>query len=631
MESSPVGCYFLDELQSMTGITKDRAKDFAGATFAFLAEWVLFLLLALAATRPLSQSWTTAIPQGTESSATVPMFNLWTLGWNVSRVEAGFRDYWDAPIFYPSKRAFAFSEPQPLMMLFAPILWCGGSLAAAYNIYLWLGLSLTGVVTSRFARAYTGSAFIAWTTGAMMVMLPFVHWQLGVIQLTPLFGIVATIYALARFGEVPTIARSLVLGLSFAITYYLCNYYGLFLSLLLILSGFWLLGRNLWNWRTWPKLLPGAALCLLLIGPMIYLQKQALDDPAWNRDLDYIKRQSAKWGDFTATPWPQVLPIPEFVDENRSGWTLSPGYLKMGLAVLGVIWGLCLPRLRRLTLFLTMFTALGVVLAMGPRFEIFGTVPYETIREHYPGFSKARNVFRFVLFAQIGIVLLAGLGLDGLGRRLGLQVFTRMMFVFVFILRKGQLSRSLSEQWKSLDEPADSSAERNSNRWQIAVVGLGFLAVIEVWPDPQTLYTVPDYNQERRWLTWIEENTEPLAPLACVPFPDGSNAKAYFGTTVWMYYALEHQRPILNGYSGFFPPRFLDLKSSMAEFPDERSFQLLIESGAEYLVVFRGSIDRNQIEQHPVASEKLQWKFSDDRAEIDIYEILPSARTKKPE
>ncbi len=138
------------DLYSMMKISKDRAKRISVSATGLLAEGTVFFLLAIAATRPLLDSWKVAIPQGTEPVASVPVFNLWTLGWNINRAEVGFRDYWDAPIFSPAKDAFAFSEPQPLMILFAPVIWCGGSLAMAYNLYLWLGLGAHGACHESF-------------------------------------------------------------------------------------------------------------------------------------------------------------------------------------------------------------------------------------------------------------------------------------------------------------------------------------------------------------------------------------------------------------------------------------------------------------------------------------------------
>ena len=54
---------------------------------------------------------------GSSQVATVPLFNLWTIWWNADRLRHGLKDYWDAPIFYPERDTFAFSEPQPTTMI----------------------------------------------------------------------------------------------------------------------------------------------------------------------------------------------------------------------------------------------------------------------------------------------------------------------------------------------------------------------------------------------------------------------------------------------------------------------------------------------------------------------------------
>jgi len=63
---------------------------------------LLFGALAVVWTWPLALHATTHLPLGTESSATVPLFNLWTLRWNADRLAHGYAGYWDAPIFFPN-------------------------------------------------------------------------------------------------------------------------------------------------------------------------------------------------------------------------------------------------------------------------------------------------------------------------------------------------------------------------------------------------------------------------------------------------------------------------------------------------------------------------------------------------
>jgi hypothetical protein len=46
---------------------------------------------------------------------------------------------------------------------------------------------------------------------------------------------------------------------------------------------------------------------------------------------------------------------------------------------------------------------------------------------------------------------------------------------------------------------------------------------------------------------------------------------------------------LVNGYSGFFPPTFMELAERTASFPDEASIQYLKQRGVE-LVVIHGSL-----------------------------------------
>lgn len=72
----------------------------------------LFTVMATAVTWPTIRFLNSAIPLGSESVPTVPLFNLWTMSWNVNRLLHGYQGYWNASIFYPVSGTFAFSDPQ---------------------------------------------------------------------------------------------------------------------------------------------------------------------------------------------------------------------------------------------------------------------------------------------------------------------------------------------------------------------------------------------------------------------------------------------------------------------------------------------------------------------------------------
>ena len=96
---------------------------------------ILLLIYPLMLTWPLATRALTDIPLGSEGAVTVPLFNLWTLGWNIKQIFTGFQGYWDAPIFWPALGAFAYSDTQLLAgWLAAP--WWRLSPALAYNFVL---------------------------------------------------------------------------------------------------------------------------------------------------------------------------------------------------------------------------------------------------------------------------------------------------------------------------------------------------------------------------------------------------------------------------------------------------------------------------------------------------------------
>lgn len=106
----------------------------------WLGLGLLFVLGAVVVTWPLATQVTSGIPLGTEAVATVPLFNLWTLAWNVESLGRGYEGYWRAPIFHPAPDTLALSEPQPLAGLIAAEpgvrngLFLGLALATAYAL-----------------------------------------------------------------------------------------------------------------------------------------------------------------------------------------------------------------------------------------------------------------------------------------------------------------------------------------------------------------------------------------------------------------------------------------------------------------------------------------------------------------
>lgn len=580
------------------------------------AEFLLFLAAAGYSVWPLPAEFSTTLPLGTETVATVPLFNLWTLAWNADRLEHGFSGYWNAPIFYPTQGTFAFSEPQPVSLAVAPVVWLSETPIAAYNTYLVLSLALNGWMATRLIRQVTGNSWAGLTGGMAIVMLPFIHWQLGVLQLIPVWGVLWALGAMRRFSLEPGITCGLSWGAALATTYLSCAYHGLFLIVVLIGSAWWWLGKKLFYWRAPLQIIPGVVLCLVLVAPVLRQQRAVMREFSFTRPADMITSLSAELGDYTSTPWPQLLPIRDFASpERRLYWLLGPGYIKMLLAVAGIIVGLADRRLRRWTLFGVTFATVAVLLSLGLRLKIGTWVPYQFLIDWFPGMAQARNVFRFGLFAQIMVALLAAQGLEVLAP---------------------ERWQSVRDWWRrrctrATAETGDTGAPARENppfAWGWRTVGIlatilvGGAAAFEIRPARQNLLTLPSLEENQGWIDWLNKNTEPADVIACVPFPNGYSVEDYQDTAYWMYWALFHRRPMVNGYSGFFPDKYLALKDKMVRFPDEASVRDLWVLGTRYVVLHRRNIDRRPWRRLVVKyATRLRRVYWDPSVEIGIFEL----------
>ena len=141
-----------------------------------------------------------ALPIGNEPVATVPRFNLWTMEWNARGFGVLRSAYWDAPIFSPTRGTFAFSDPQPLTgAVYHLLVGLGLTATAAYALVLLGALTLNGVAAGQMLTDVGVALVPASLGGALMIALPFVANELGVLQLVMLWPMLFGLGALHRY------------------------------------------------------------------------------------------------------------------------------------------------------------------------------------------------------------------------------------------------------------------------------------------------------------------------------------------------------------------------------------------------------------------------------------------------
>ena len=524
-----------------------------------------------------------SVPLVSTDVATVPLFNAWTIGWNADRALHGFSGYWDAPIFYPADDAFAFSEPQPATLLVAPICWITGSAVAGYKAWLFLSLGLNGFFTALLLRRIGHGLFLQIVGGTAMSLLPIIHQRIDVLQLVPVWGIIWFWSSLFELDKTPNRRTAAELGIAFAMCFALCVHQAMFLSATLPLAVFVFIrrlsDRHFLTASTQTMCL--AAMLVLSIVVPIYAAAAA---NAFSRKEQTVSHQSATPEQLLATPSNSLIHFTQFESPERRRF--NAGWFRVIFAILGAIAAVVWGERRRWAAFLLITAFSATLLSLGLNLELFGWKPWQTISEYLPGFGQVRNVFRFVWLIQMSIVLLA---IEGLAA--------------VLAICQQRCS-------KLLLKPALA----------IFVAIPGVILAAEVWPETAVRGGVPDVARNNGWTQFIRENRSPGRPIVCLPFASGNSIGDFDVTTRWMLYGLKHGAPMLNGYSGFFPKSYFELRNFVnAEFPSPEVFERFAELDVEYVVV-----SRNYCEPEILLTEsagRLNPVYSDETAAVDIYQL----------
>ncbi|MEM8960027.1 MAG: hypothetical protein AAGD38_00990 [Acidobacteriota bacterium] len=536
------------------------------------------VVAALAITWPLAQQLDEGIPLGTEPVVTVPIFNLWSLAWNVDRLPHLYDGYWHAPIFHPTTHAFALSEPQPLTGLLASLLTAIGlSILAAYNVILIVALALNALLAIVVARSAGTGWFAALVGGGIILLLPFVHQELGVLQLVSLAGVLWLTRAIIVFAREPGWQTGLELSVAMLVAYAISAQTAIFAVLVLAPVALWLWRKQLSRRHTYAWLGAAVVVFIVVAAPILLAQSAASED--FVRSIETVRKQSAQPSHYLSSAWPQTIPfLGVETAERPSTRAFWPGTLKVLLAlIVGLGFGLRNRRFRPAAIALGIALIGSWLLSLGANASLGGISPASVLRT-LPGLEQLRSYFRFALFVQLAVA--------------GCVVLAVEMSM---------------RAWRI-----------ESRRLWAGVLVLALLAVFELRPTMGTIQPLPPLDLDLPWLTYIETSTDADAVLAFVPFPPGRTARDYVGTAQWMYWQMRHWRPMVNGYSGFFPSDFRALKKRMESFPSSDSLDALAEAGVTHIIVHRAFVSPDRMSE---LTGRLDNVFADDPHALDIYTL----------
>jgi hypothetical protein len=515
------------------------------------AASAVLVLAAVVFTWPLAVNLTRSIPAG-GGPPTVALFGLFTMEWTGQALGEG-RSYWDAPIFHPHRGTFAWSETQPLTSLVVSILSRATGAVAAYNLVLWVYLAAFGLAGYALARQLTTDRTAAlwsslWLTGGAYSIQ-----QLGVLHLLTGAFPVACLALLLSLAKDFQRRVAWAAGLAYLLTFLTCAQLGLFLTLLLPFALVPAVAGRRGRWARTAVCLGPLAAGLLLASPWLLRQRAYLEEMGFERSLINVR------GAFL--PADLVLPAKgHWLAGRILGWSDAPDAYPWDLglvplacigtaAALGGLRQRSLePAERRQARALLLLSATAVLLGFGPNLAIpFGEekiVPYGWLHAVVPGLSGVRTPSRFGLFAIAGLAALSAAALAFLRQRMATRGSRRALTAAAFVLLAAEM-------------------------WAVPIA----LA------DPGK-----GVDDHREALRWLEEHGQGQ-PVVDLPMSAGDSEADLEREARAMLRALRHRCPIVNGYSGYFPEPFRQLRWALREDAAGRGRRFLEALGVRYALV----------------------------------------------
>ena len=507
------------------------------------AAALMYTLAACAFTWPLVLHPRTLL--GAMDPAGDASLSLWTLGWDLHTLST--HPAWlltgrvfNAGIFAPAPLTLAYSDH---LLLQAVGLWplhaATHDLVLCYNVLLIGSLVAAALAMYVLARSITGSDVAAAVAGLIFGFAPFHFTHLGHIQLQALYFLPLTFLFLHRLFAAERRSDTIALGVVVGLQTVSSIYYGVIGAIGLACATIVLLiatGRTT-DWRLLRRGAAAAVVALLVAAPWSIPYLRVAHEAGGGRTLYEASSGSARLTSYLQAP-------PTNLAYGRTGWlrpgaraampfkdgpeqALFPGFVTLLLAVAGA---LAAPReLKRIAVIYSALAIVGVVLSLGPdRVRVLYSWLYATLF----GMAAIRAPARFSVLALLAAAMLAALAV-----------------------------RAMDLRWPRRGRYCGAIA--------VGLIAVEFCNGAIAFPPPPALTTAAGQ--------WLRERPGSGA-VVCAP------VGPFDANTACMLQALEHGRPIVNGYSGFRPPFFETLLEAVNRLPAPQALLTLHDLGVEFVV-----------------------------------------------
>jgi hypothetical protein len=561
--------------------------------------------LSLVYLRPIARLFTTSLTPNPID----PILSLTLMKWVAHQARLGFPDLWNAPFFFPAARTLTLSDPflgPGVFTAFVP------NPVLAYNLLLFSSFVLCGWSTWWILRQAGTGALAAFFGGAVFAFSPFRWMQLDHLAVLFMQCIPLILWSFDRLLARPTAGWAAF----FLAVYALHQTGGLYLGYmvhfpLLVL----LLNRaaEVWQGRSRRTLT-----ILLLTGVAAVAVFVALNAPYISgvhkrtlaRSEEELRAYGASLVSFV-TPaelnlygglWPAELRR----HENSLWAGLLPTVLVAGAAVAG--W-----RRRRQAPDLPLSRARRAVLGSLAFLGIAGFAVGEAATWAAPLSPLAQpetyQLAADLLAAGLTALLLRrlwggnwGIDLGGIDPwERGLLISGVLCFFLSFLVVYLPLMAlvpglagmrvparfyafvSLAVAWFAARALDRTMARRPARQQTFGIAAVALLAV-ELAPRPLVWGPVPQESEFPAVYHALAGRSDVRALLE-LPFRDDATENAY------VYYGTLHWKPLVNGHSSFYPPRYISLRNACCHpVPDAFTLARLRSWGVSHVLVHLGAL-----------------------------------------
>ena len=595
-----------------------------------------YCAIAIAMTWPLARGMARDVAWDLGDS----ILNMWILAWDCEQLRAIFfghyshlRHFFDANIFHPAPLTLAYSEhlvPQALQIF--PLYALTKNPILCYNALFLSTFVLSGLGMFLFTRELTGNTAAAFVGGLLFAFAPYRVPQSSHLQVLSSQWMPFAFYGFRRWVEGRRTRALAGAAASTALQGLSCGYYLLYFSPFVAAYVVWELWRvgRIRDRRAWLTLAAAAVMLVLVVAPFVLPYVTVTRQLQLARSLGETTRLSADVYSYGTASIAERFWGPRLADvfQKREG-ELFPGVVPLILALIGaalwqrarsepgpstarnraawlfrtlalmhVVAAMAIIVFRRLTLDLWLFDvrlidATQMLLRAGIAYVVALWLS-PTLRQRAADFMRTRGFFVAALFAAAWLSL--GPSPQVLGRPLdlaspyrflwdhlpgfnGLRVPARFAMVVTLMLAiLGSLGAAVV-------------ARQRHGVTLLAIVAAAFLFEAGAAPFVVNGMTpIRDFNQPSARLDIPSRAPEVYKAVSRLP-PDVALADLPLGQPDYdlraMFYSIDRWRPILNGYSGFFPLHYGRATAAFTEVPRHPDFSMatLRELGATHVVV----------------------------------------------